>query len=164
MRPYRDANRWTGPTLALSRIAVGAMFVLFGQYKLASSQFAHEGFSKYLTGYIQHDAVRWYAALLEQAVLPHVVPFGYAVGAVELLIGLSLVLGLSVRFMSALGALYMVNFLLSTWWAPGTDAPLWQYFGAELDHLSLLLLFLIFLATDAGRHWGLDSFGKRRLY
>ena len=32
--------------------------------------------------------------------------------------------------------------------------------GAELEHLPLLLLFIIFFAADAGRVWGLD--GVRR--
>ena len=36
----------------------------------------------------------------------------------------------------------------------------WKYFGAELDHIPLLLLFLIFYAGDAGTVWGLD--GLRR--
>jgi hypothetical protein len=35
--------------------------------------------------------------------------------------------------------------------------PFWRYFGAELDHLPLLLLFIIFFAADAGRVWGLDG-------
>jgi hypothetical protein len=37
---------------------------------------------------------------------------------------------------------------------------LWRYFGAELDMVPLLLLFIIFFATDAGTVWGLD--GRRR--
>ena len=55
-----------------------------------------------------------------------------------------------------LGALYMLNFTLATWWEPGHDAPVWRYFGAELDHLPLLFLFVIFFVSDAGREWGLD--------
>jgi hypothetical protein len=40
--------------------------------------------------------------------------------------------------------------------------PTWRYFGAELDHLPLLFLFLIFLAANAGRTWGLDGVLDRR--
>ena len=39
-------------TIALARIAVGAMFVLFGEYKLAGPKFATEGFAKYLDQYV----------------------------------------------------------------------------------------------------------------
>jgi len=72
-------------------------------------------------------------------------------------LGLSLFLGLWVRPASVVGALYMVNLTLATWWGPGHAAPFWRYFGAELDHLPLLLLFVIFYATDAGKVWGLDG-------
>jgi hypothetical protein len=37
----------------------------------------------------------------------------------------------------------------------------WRYFGAELDHLPLLFLFIIFYAADAGRVWGLDAWRHR---
>jgi uncharacterized membrane protein YphA (DoxX/SURF4 family) len=92
--------------------------------------------------------------------LPHAVFLGYTVGVLETFIGLSLLLGLWVRPASALGALFMVNLALATWWEPGHGAPLWRYFGAELNTLPLLLLFIIFFATDAGTVWGLD--GRRR--
>ena len=148
--------------IALVRILTGGFFVLFGEYKLASPVFAHEGFAKYLSGYIQTDAVRWYAPVLQTLVLPHAVGLGYFVGGVEVLIGLSLVLGWFVRPLSVVGALYMLNLTLATWWGPGHDAPPWQYFGAELDHLPLLFLFLIFFAAHAGEVWGLDGLGRRR--
>jgi uncharacterized membrane protein YphA (DoxX/SURF4 family) len=83
--------------------------------------------------------------------------FGYVVGVWELLVGISLLLGLWVRPGCVLGVLFLVNMLLSTWWEPGHGAPIWRYFGAELDHLPLLLLFIIFFAADAGRVWGLDG-------
>jgi len=53
-----------------------------------------------------------------------------------------------------------LNMLLSAWWEPGHGVPVWRYFGAELDHIPLLLLCIIFFAADAGRVWGLD--GRRQ--
>jgi len=79
---------------------------------------------------------------------------------VEAFIGLSLVMGLWVRAASVIGALHMLSLTAVTWWEVGHNMPLWRYFGAELDHLPLLLLFLIFFAADAGKTWGLD--GKAR--
>ena len=142
--------------IALVRIIIGGIFLLFGEYKLASPAFATEGFSKYLAGYIESEAVRWYAPLLQNFIQPHPTFFGYSVGAIELLIAVSLILGWYVRPVSILGALYMLNLTLCTWWAPGHQAPIWQYFGAELDHLPLLLMFLIFFASNAGKTWGMD--------
>lgn len=142
--------------IAVVRIATSVFFLLFGEYKLAGPGFAHGGFQKYLQDFIAHGAVSFYRPILSGLVLPHAVVLGYAVGVLEISIGVSLLLGLWVRPASILGALYMVNFALATWWEPGHDAPVWRYFGAELDHLPLFLLFIIFFATDAGRVWGLD--------
>jgi uncharacterized membrane protein YphA (DoxX/SURF4 family) len=94
---------------------------------------------------------------------PHAVFFGYLTGILELWIAVSMILGLWVRATSVLGALFMLNLALSTWWEPGHGAALWRYFGAELDKVPLLFLFLIFFAGKAGETWGLDGvLGKRR--
>jgi uncharacterized membrane protein YphA (DoxX/SURF4 family) len=142
--------------MAGARMATSIFFLLFGEYKLAGPGFAHGGFQGYLHDYIANGAVGFYRPLLSGLVLPHAVFFGYLVGAVEVFIGVSLLLGLWVRTGSVLGVLFMVNLTLATWWEPGRSAPVWRYFGAELDHLPLLLLFIIFFAADAGRVWGLD--------
>jgi uncharacterized membrane protein YphA (DoxX/SURF4 family) len=146
--------------IAGARITTAVFFLLFGEYKLAGPGFAHGGFQGYLRGYIDGTAVSFYRPVLAHLVLPHAVLLGYMVGLLEIFIGLSLLLGLWVRPASVLGALFMLNLTLCTWWAPGHGAPLWRYFGAELDTLPLLLLFIIFFATDAGTVWGLD--GRRR--
>jgi len=147
-------------TIATVRIATAFFFILFGQYKLFGPGFAHGGFQEYLRGYIENGAVSFYRPILANLVLPHAVFLGYIVGAVEMFIGLSLLLGMWVRPASLLGVLHMLSLTLATWWDPGHGVPLWRYFGAELDHLPLLFLFLIFFASDAGRQWGLD--GRRR--
>jgi thiosulfate dehydrogenase [quinone] large subunit len=139
--------------LVIARIVTGAFFLLFGEYKVFGSAFAHAGFAHYLEGYIQQTAVGFYRPVLSHIVLPHVVFFGYLVGVVELFIGISLIFGIGVRAASVLGMLHMLNLTLSTWWEPGHGAPLWQYFGAELDHLPLLLLFLIFCSAGPSGHW-----------
>jgi uncharacterized membrane protein YphA (DoxX/SURF4 family) len=149
-------------TTAAVRVATGFLFFLFGEYKVASPEFAHRGFPQYLQGYIHGDALSFYRPLLAHVVLPHAVFFGYVVGVVELLIAVSLLLGLWVRPASVLGALFMLNLALATWWEPGHGVPVWRYFGAELDKIPLLFLFLIFYAADAGNRWGLDGRRRRR--
>ena len=103
------------------------------------------------------SAVSFYRRILSTVVLPHAVFFGYLVGVLELLVGISLLIGLWVRPASVLGILFLINLTLAAWWEPGHGAPLWRYFGARLDTLPLMLLLVIFFAADAGRVWGLDG-------
>lgn len=144
-------------TIAAARIATSVFFLLFGEYKVAGPAFAHGGFQSYLQDYIANGAVSFYRPVLAGLFLPHAVFFGYVVGVVELLIGISFLLGLWVRPGAVLAMLFLLNMLLATWWEPGHGVPVWRYFGAELDHLPLLLLCIIFFAADAGRVWGLDA-------
>ena len=146
-----------GKAIAGVRIATSVFFLLFGEYKLAGPGFAHGGFQGYLRDFIAQEAVSFYRPFLSGVVLPHAVFFGYLVGVVETLLGICLLLGLWVRPASVVGILYMLNLTFATWWGPGHGVPVWRYFGAELDHLPLLLLFIIFFAADAGRVWGLDG-------
>ena len=153
-------ERFLTKAIAIARVVTGIFFVLFGEYKVFGSAFAHAGFAHYLDGYIQQTAVSWYRPVLHYIVLPHVVFFGYLVGVVELFVGISLILGIFVRVAAVLGMLHMVSLTLATWWGPGHGAPLWQYFGAELDHLPLFLLLLIFFAAGSTRKWRRSLLGR----
>ena len=44
-------------SMAVARIVVGIMFLFFAQYKLMGRDFAHGGYEKYVTGYVQESAV-----------------------------------------------------------------------------------------------------------
>jgi uncharacterized membrane protein YphA (DoxX/SURF4 family) len=144
-------------TIAIVRIATSIFFLLFGEYKVATPAFAHGGFQTYLQDYIANSAMSFYRPVLSGIVLPHAIFFGYTVGVVELLIGVSLLIGLWVRPFCIVGILFLLNMVFSTWWGAGHGVPIWRYFGAELEHLPLLLLMVIFYAADAGRVWGLDG-------
>ena len=139
--------------LLISRIGTGVFFIFFGEYKVFGSEFAHTGFAHYLEGYIQQTAVSFYRPVLSHVVLPHVALFGYLIGVVELFIGASLIFGVFVRAASVLGMLHMLSLTLATWWSPGHGAPVWRYFGTQLDHVPLLLLFLIFYAAGPTGWW-----------
>jgi uncharacterized membrane protein YphA (DoxX/SURF4 family) len=154
-----DAN--ARRVLALMRIGVGVIFLFFAEYKIVGSDFVHGGFQKYVTGYAEHEAVSWIQPVLNRYILPH--PFLWArfVAWSELLIGLSLVCGWWVRLSSFGGAVYMLALTFSTWFAPGHGAPPWRYVGNNLDHIPLLMLFVIFLAFNAGSTWGMDGKSSR---
>jgi uncharacterized membrane protein YphA (DoxX/SURF4 family) len=144
-------------TIAIVRIATSTFFLFFGEYKVAGPAFAHGGFQTYLHDYIASTAVSFYRPILSAVVLPHAVFFGYLVGIIELLIGVSLLLGLWVRPACVLGIFFLLNIALASWWDAGHGVPLWRYFGARLDTLPLLLLLIVFFAADVGRVWGLDA-------
>ena len=144
-------------TIAGARIATSAFFLLFGEYKVAGPGFAHTAFQTYLHDYIANTSVSFYRPVLSGLVLPHAVFLGYAVGVIELLVGVSLLLGLWVRPACVIGGLFLINLTFAAWWEPGHGAPLWRYFGARLDTLPLLLLLIVFFAADAGRVWGWDG-------
>lgn len=149
-------------TIAAVRIATSVFFLLFGEYKVGGPGFAHGGFQTYLRDYIATTAVSFYRPVLVHIILPHAVFFGYVVGIIELFIGISLLLGLFVRPACVVGALFLLNLTLASWWDAGHGAPIWRYFGARLDTLPLLLLLVVFFAADAGQIWGLDGKLRRR--
>jgi len=151
-----DAN--ARRVLALIRIAVGIIFLFFAEYKIVGSDFVHGGFQKYVGTYVdQHQVVSWLRPTLTRYVLPHPFLWARIVAWSELLIGVSLVLGLWVSVSSLGGAIYMLALTCSTWYAPGHGAACWRYLGNNLDHIPLLMLFLIFMAFGAGHTWGFDK-------
>ena len=147
-----------GKAVAIARIGVGVLFVAFGQYKVFSPTFIHNGLRRSVENFVQQNqAVGFYKVFLAKVVLPHADAFGYVVGLGELAIGLALILGFLVRPASFFGALHMLSLILATFYVPGRDAPLWRYFAAQLEHVPLFFLFFIFLVGGAGEVWGLDA-------
>lgn len=140
--------------MALARIAVGIMFLLFAQYKLLHTNFAHGGYQTYVSDFVSRSAVSFWKPLL-RLTLRHPVISGYAVAIAELLIGLSMVLGFLVRPFAVLGALFMLNLVFCTWWLP-PGTPVWRYAGNQLENIPLLLLFWLFAVHNAGATLGLD--------
>jgi len=144
--------------IACVRIATGIIFFLFAEYKIVGSEFTPVGFEHWVRGWVeQGQVVGFYKPVLVNIALGHPVLCARLVAWGELGIAISLILGLLVRPAAIGGVILMINFILSTWFAPGHGAPVWQYFGANLDHIPLLFLFVIFYATRAGDVWGLDG-------
>ena len=145
--------------MAVLRIAVGLLFLIFGEYKVFGTEFTlHGGFQFWIQKFLAEGAYPFMIPILRGFVLPHATPIAFLVAYGELAMGIALVLGILVRPASAFGLLYMLA-LLSSANYPGAGAPFWQYFGASLDHSVLALCFLAFLIGRANQS-SLLRFGR----
>ena len=143
------------------RIAVGALFLIFGQYKVFGTQFTlGGGFQSWINRFLADGAYPFMVSVLQGFVLPHGTGIAFLVAYGELAIGLALVLGLVVRTASACGMIYMLALLFSSNY-PGAHAAFWQYFGASLDHLVLALCFAAFALGDIGAVWSVRPYLRR---
>lgn len=139
--------------MAVLRVGVGLLFLIFGEYKVFGMQFTlHGGFQSWINKFLADGAYPFMAPLHRGFVLPHATPIAFLVAYGELAIGIALVLGILVRPASAFGLLYMLVLLFSSDY-PGAGAPFWQYFGASLDHSVLALCFLAFLIGRSDEAW-----------
>jgi thiosulfate dehydrogenase [quinone] large subunit len=135
--------------LAVLRICVGLLFLIFAEYKTFGTQFTlHGGFQFWINRFLEDGAYPFMKPVLKNFVLPHATPIAFLVAYGELAIGLSLVSGILVRSASFFGLIYMLSLLFSANY-PGAGAPFWKYFGASLDHSVLALCFLTFLVGRA---------------
>jgi len=132
------------------RIALGILFLIFAQYKVFGTQFTREGgFQMWIHQFLaQHAAYPFMVPILRDFVLPHATAIAYLAADGELAIGLSLISGLLVRVASVFGVIYMLTLLFSSNY-PGTHAPLWEYFGASLNHSVLALCFAAFAVAES---------------
>lgn len=146
MKGKADRN---AKVLAGLRIAVGILFLIFGQYKVFGTQFTlGGGFQSWINRFLEHGAYPFMVPVLRNFVLSHGTAIAFLVAYGELAIGLGLVLGLVVRTASLFGLIYMLALLFSSDY-PGPHAAFWQYFGAALDHLVLALCFAAFALGNA---------------
>ena len=138
--------------LSILRIAVGVLFLIFGEYKVFGAQFTlGGGFQGWIERFLNGQAAYpFMVPVLKGLVLPHETFFAFLVGYGELAIGLGLTFGLLVRPASIAGALYMLALLFSSNY-PGANVAPWQYFGASLNHLVLAMCFAAFATGNADR-------------
>jgi thiosulfate dehydrogenase (quinone) large subunit len=71
-------------------------------------------------------------------------------------LGIALTLGIWVRWASVFGLLFMVTLLFASNY-PGVGAPMWQYFGASLEHSVLGICFVAFLIGRADGVWAVGG-------
>ena len=143
--------------LAVLRISVGALFLIFGEYKVFGTQFTlHGGFQFWINRFLEGGAYPFMVPVLRGFVLAHATPIAFLVAYGELAIGIALVFGILVRPASVAGLVFMLTLLFSSDY-PGAGAPFWQYFGASLSHSVFLLCFVAFLIGRADAFWSVQA-------
>ena len=138
----RDKN---AVVLALLRIAVGFLFVVFGQYKILGSGFVRSGFRGYVEGFIRDGAYPFMIPILRWILAHAATSMALAVGYGEFLIGISLAIGLFSRVASLFGCALMLAMWLSGGY-PGPHAVFWMYWGASLNWSVFAICFAVLAA------------------
>jgi thiosulfate dehydrogenase (quinone) large subunit len=157
-----DSSTRNTYALALLRIGVGILFLIFGQYKVFGTAFTlHGGFQFWINKFLEGGAYPFMAPILRGFVLPHATAIAFFVAYGEFAIGLALTFGVLVRSASLCGLILMLTMLFSSDY-PGAGAPFWQYFGASLSHSVFALCFAAFLAGRADSIWSVKSLRKNQ--
>lgn len=137
--------------LAFLRIYLGVLFLLAGGPKLGGT------FAATLPEFLNRVALTkghgFYREFVQQAVLPNVDLFARLVSWGELLVGVTLVLGLATRLSAAVALLLLVNYML----AKGA----WFWYPSSND-AALAAIAIALIIGAAGRTFGLDAMLARR--
>lgn len=148
-RRFGHVARW------VFRFLIGAMWWQQSLWKLPpfytdqpQEPFGTTGLAYWMKQMGQHAAIPAQAHFVNNIVLPHFYWFAPVVYSLEVLTGVSLMLGVFVRLFGVIGALQILNLWLGLYSAPG-EWP-WTYFF-------LLLLQLIFAVDHYGRSLGIDA-------
>ncbi len=149
---FREGRRRSTPTwfIGLCRIAFGLMWLYGASWKIPPSfgQDANTGLWHWVQQAIQHPAFTWYGNFLEGVVVPHFALFAWLALLLELLVGLSLLVGLFTRISSALGLLMSLNLLIGLAAHPAKTA---------VTYTMMIMFHLLFIITNAGLNWGIDQ-------
>jgi uncharacterized membrane protein YphA (DoxX/SURF4 family) len=149
--------------LALLRISVGVLFLIFAEYKVFGTAFTlGGGFQMWIHRFLsEQGCYPFMCPVLRDVVLPHGTALAFLTAYGELAIGIALTFGILVRPASICGVIYMLALLFSANY-PGADAPLWEYFGASLEHLVFALCFGAFAFGDSDNVLSIRALQRRR--
>jgi thiosulfate dehydrogenase [quinone] large subunit len=153
----------SAPIWLLIRLYVGYEWMLGGWEKINDTTWYGEKAGTALNGFIQGalhktaafcppapaacypDVSNWYAAFLQNIVLPHVTGWSYAITLGELAVGLGLIVGLFTGLAAFFGLFMNLNFMLA---------------GALSINPQMFVLALgIVLARRVAGYYGLDHYG-----
>jgi thiosulfate dehydrogenase [quinone] large subunit len=128
----------------LSRVGLGVLFFYAGITKVLNPNWSAAG---YLNGATTFPGLyHWFASAGNIGWINLVNEWGLT------FIGAALIAGLLVRWASLGGILLMVLYYLAVLKIPYVD-----------EHIIFITVFLIFIASNAGTYWGLDSILPKRV-
>ena len=137
--------------LVLLRVYLGTIFLIAALPKL------QRDFTPGLTGFVQHVGLQkghpFYQPFLERVVLPNAPLFAALLSWAELLVGVTLILGLMTRVSASLALFLALNYMF----AKGA----WIWTSSSID-AAVVVIALALLIGAAGRTLGLDAFLARR--
>ncbi len=148
--PSASAPLWP---VAVARVLIGILWLFSLRWKLPPSfdGGSQRGLREWLELEVAHPAIAPYGRLIESLVLPNFTFFAWTLFVVELLVGLSLLLGLATRVGSLVGLGLALNLGVGLAEVPG-EWP-WAYAMLAMWHG-------LFYVADAGLVFGID--GLRR--
>lgn len=133
--------------LALLRIAFGLYFLSQVYSKIEQHWFTSaDPMTKFIQGNLPHSA-HGYKSFLTGTVLPHAGTFSQLVFIGELVVGLSLTLGLFTRVGAIVGIVLNLNYMLCRGLTQGSGSVDRLFLAGEV----------VFLVAAAGLVWGLDG-------
>jgi thiosulfate dehydrogenase (quinone) large subunit len=139
--------------LALLRALVGLVILTSWLSNLLKGYYTPDGLVYFFTSVFpqSENPLGWYAAFINQVILPVRAVFAPFQLVGEFILGFALLVGLFTRFFSLVGIFFLLNTFLATF---GHDWP-WAYF------MPITILGVVYL-TRAGRALGLDQYICRR--
>ena len=129
----------------VTRLLIGSMWWQQSLWKVPPD---YAGLLYWMKQEADHAAIALQGRLVGDVVIPHIAIFGPLVYAVEVAIGVSLILGLLTRWGALLGVLMGLNLWLGLYSAPG-EWP-WTYFF-------LVVIQFLFVLDPPGESLGFDA-------
>ena len=140
--------------IAICRILIGLLWLTSLRWKLPPD-FAPEmglGLMDWLELEVQYAAFEGYSRIIQDLVIPNFILFAWLIFLMELVVGLSLLLGALTRVGAAFGLLMSINLGIGLLAVPG-EWP-WSY-------MMLFMWHGVFLVTGPGRVLGVDGWLRR---
>jgi thiosulfate dehydrogenase [quinone] large subunit len=151
----RLARAATRPTIALARIAIGILWLFSLRWKLPPdfAPATGKGLLDWMQLMVQHPSFDFYAAFVQNIVIPNFTLFAWIIFLAELLVGLGLLTGTFTRVAALGGLLMALNLGIGLLEVPG-EWP-WSYVMLAMWHL-------LFFVANAGMVFGIDGLRAAR--
>ena len=143
-------NKQLKISVFLSRVALGVLFFYAGITKIMNPNWSAAGYLNSAKTF--PELYHWFASAGNIGWINLVNEWGLT------LVGLALITGLLVRWASLGGILLMILYYLAILQFPIVG----EHSYIVDEHIIYILAFLIFLTSNAGTFWGLDSILQKR--